>query len=417
MKTWGPRIDGAFMKVVLRQVFLLGRFHATPWRAFPFEDPHGEWPPSPWRLLRAVLARSHQWERECGVDGSVWREQTVRALSTSKVSWNLPSFSWRGPGVGHYQPAAFGWDPPDWKKRKVPAEKRYRPTLTRDNFWIVSEPEAESKTGIVWWLLESTEWSRGLFDWLDASLARMTYFGRAESLTDVRRVERPPTNLEINCVLEDVPSSDSVPVLAPTPDATLDEVQAVTDDPAVAKSTTPPGARWRFCQTPGQTTGQAAAADTESESADTSHSVCDRNPRQRAAQINGRPHPTVSGTGHPRISWRRLAAGKRGPEGSGASADREGNGWNSAAGSSSPARPLRRFYSTERREKRRDCWFGVAIRLPRMNNGQFWTLPTESFRLRLAEHEEAIPGPYDSCPWIHRCRRRVGLTHKRIVDG
>ena len=250
MKTRRPRIDGGFMKVVLRQTFILGRFHANPWRAFPFEDPHGEWPPSPWRLLRAVLARSHQWEREWGVDGSTWREQTVRALSTSNVSWNLPSFSWRGPGLGQYQPAVFGWDPPGWKKRRVPAEKRYRSTLTRDNFWIVGEPGTESDTGVVWWLMESSEWSHGLFDWLDASLARMTYFGRAESLTDVRRVERLPTNLEINCVLEDVPSSDSVSVLAPLPDATLDEVQAIADDPAVAKSTIPPGARWRFAKRP-----------------------------------------------------------------------------------------------------------------------------------------------------------------------
>ncbi len=39
------------MRIVLKQIFPLGRFHATPWRVNPFDDPHGEWPPSPWRLL------------------------------------------------------------------------------------------------------------------------------------------------------------------------------------------------------------------------------------------------------------------------------------------------------------------------------------------------------------------------------
>ena len=133
---------------------------------------------------------------------------------------------------------------------EIPGERKYRPTLTRDNFWIVGEPGTESDTGVVWWLLESTKWSHGLFDWLDASLARMTYFGRAESLTDVRRVRHVPPNLEINCILQDAPSSDSVPVLAPTPDATLEQVQAATDAPSITKSTIPPGARWRYAKRP-----------------------------------------------------------------------------------------------------------------------------------------------------------------------
>ncbi len=30
------------MRIVLSQTFPLGRFHATPWAANPFDDPHGE---------------------------------------------------------------------------------------------------------------------------------------------------------------------------------------------------------------------------------------------------------------------------------------------------------------------------------------------------------------------------------------
>ena len=236
------------MRVILRQTFPLGRFHANPWRAFPFEDPHGEWPPSPWRLLRAILARSHQLERELGVQCDSWRESFVRAFCTGAVRWCLPPFSWRGPGLRQYQPATFEWDPPG---RKNPREKTFRPTLARDNFRVVGSLGTNADdTRAVWWVMDGDAWSEGQFDWLDASLERMTYFGRAEAITEIRRVEKLPTDMRVNCVLEQMPSSGSVPVLVPTAEATLEQVQAVTDDPAVANSTVPPGACWLHAKRP-----------------------------------------------------------------------------------------------------------------------------------------------------------------------
>ena len=45
------------MRLVLQQSFPLGRFHATQWKANPFDkELAGEWPPSPWRLVRAIVA-------------------------------------------------------------------------------------------------------------------------------------------------------------------------------------------------------------------------------------------------------------------------------------------------------------------------------------------------------------------------
>ncbi len=52
------------MPLILEQSFPLGRFHATRWNQNPFEDPYGEWPPSSWRLLRALAARWFQYSRE-----------------------------------------------------------------------------------------------------------------------------------------------------------------------------------------------------------------------------------------------------------------------------------------------------------------------------------------------------------------
>ena len=244
------------MRVVLRQTFPLGRFHANPWRAFPFEDPHGEWPPSPWRLLRAILARSYQLEREREVQWSSRCDALVEAFCTSSFSWRLPPFSWRGPGLRQYQPATFEWDPPNRTKKvkgrpvNIPAEKTYRRTLVHDNFWVVGGSKAIPDAGIVWWIVKGDAWSKEQFGLLDACLERMTYFGRAEAITEIRRVDKLPNDTDINCVLEQMPSSGSIPVLVPTEDATLAQVQAVTDDPSVANSTVPPGARWLHAKRP-----------------------------------------------------------------------------------------------------------------------------------------------------------------------
>ena len=98
------------MQLVLEQTFPLGRFHATPWKVFPYDDAHGEWPPSPWRLVRAVLARSFQLDREIAgstANHAPLREAIVRAFATSKISWQLPLSTWRGPGLRQYHPAEF----------------------------------------------------------------------------------------------------------------------------------------------------------------------------------------------------------------------------------------------------------------------------------------------------------------------
>ena len=244
------------MRVALRQTFPLGRFHANPWRVFPFEDPHGEWPPSPWRLVRAILARSYQLERERDIQCQVWRDSLVEAFRRSEFGWCLPPFSWRGPGLRHYQPATFEWDPPNRTKKvkgqpvNIPGKRAYRPTLVQDNFWVVGNSKAISDASVLWWILEGDAWSKEQFGLLDACLERMTYFGRAEAITEIQRVEKLPTDTEVNCILEQIPSSGSVPVLALTKGATLAQVQAVTDDPSVVNSTVPPGACWLHAKRP-----------------------------------------------------------------------------------------------------------------------------------------------------------------------
>jgi len=347
------------MRVILRQSFPLGRYHANPWRAFAFDDPHGEWPPSPWRLLRAILARSFQLDRERETsDTGTLREHLVRAFCQSQFSWNLPTASWRGPGIKQYQPADFeashpkprdfiAWQidesskrafsalltlpadafyfahykenkivdvielfnknmvsvtknettpelrkvingivteklkdqkPKDFwvtkkqkvqtKKQKVqqkkmdarlaelggtrfkhyfPDAKTYNPTKNKDNFWLVSPEQS------LFWILEGEGWTDEILSHLDDCLARITYFGRAESVSVIDRIEEsqftmPTANAVIK--LSDTRTATAVPVLCPQREATLEQVTCQTHDSTVANSTTPPGAVWKYAERP-----------------------------------------------------------------------------------------------------------------------------------------------------------------------
>ena len=338
------------MRILLKQNFPLGRYHANPWRAFAFDDPHGEWPPSPWRLLRAILARSFQLSREReNTDDDALRRLLVRAFCESKISFQLPVHSWRGPGLQQYQPAEFKASNPKprdfiawtidekfqkafgmlhlpvpesavhfayyeeekqgvveffdvnmqsiaaleatqevkkgindqiksklgnqrlkdfWLKREqreaqrrkdlelaqiggcrykhyYPDAKTYNTTKNKDNFWLVS-----SEAAALFWILESENWTAELLSHLDECLARTTYFGRAESITQIVRLKSEADGIQANCELKDRRTSTSVPVLCPKPDATLEQVACQTHEDAVANSTTPPGAIWKYAERP-----------------------------------------------------------------------------------------------------------------------------------------------------------------------
>jgi len=303
------------MELVLQQTFPLGRFHGTPWKVFPYDDPHGEWPPSPWRLVRAVLARSYQMDREIADSTETHaklREALVRAFATSQVAWQLPASSWRGPGLRQYQPAEFKWgNPPPAKKKlvtlsdnligtlggiyalleqqqtdavelfdasllslgfrnvsvetatklkelakvKSPQQKKlkryppdarsYNTTKVLDNFWVTANGTAAP----VIWHFDGPAWTPPLLAHLDACLARMTYFGRAESITEIRRTEFATSPVE-PVKLSPRRSGSTVPVLALQQDATLAQLEATTDAPSVKDTNIPPGSRWMYAERP-----------------------------------------------------------------------------------------------------------------------------------------------------------------------
>lgn len=230
------------MRVVIRQEFPLGRFHATPWRVSPFDDPHGEWPPSPWRLVRAVTARWYQWTRETGQDLDLSQlERLQAALCRSTYAFHLPADARKGSPLRQYHPTEFGWRPAEKKKAGT---RSYGTSLVQDNYWCVP-PEAP-----VWWFIEGDDWTDELRTQLAQCLERMAYFGRAETLVRARLVESTTDIPTPNCTLVDRRTEDAVPVLVPLESASRDDIERTTDNLEAKERTVPPGTQRLYAVRP-----------------------------------------------------------------------------------------------------------------------------------------------------------------------
>jgi CRISPR-associated protein Csb2 len=230
------------MKLVLRQEFPLGRFHATPWRVNPFDDPHGEWPPSPWRLVRAVTARWYQWAREAEQEPDLAKlEELLAAMCDSSYAFHLPPDARKGSALRQYHPTEFGWRPAEKKKA---ATRSYGTSLVQDNYWCVP-PESP-----VWWFIEGDDWTDELRALLAQCLERMTYFGRAETLTRIRIAGWTTGVPTPNCTLVGKRTAGAVPVLSPLKDASRDDIERTTDHPEAVKRAVPPGAQWLYAARP-----------------------------------------------------------------------------------------------------------------------------------------------------------------------
>lgn len=141
--------------------FLSGRFHATPWGRHPNEGVV-EWPPSPWRLLRALAAT---WKRTLPDDPQIaaQAENVLEKLATPPL-FKLPPAT-----IGqtrHFMP---------WYK-KGPTDR----TLVFDNFVAI---EHTSEVGLIWPEVDLTQEEQEILAQL---LQNMSYLGRAESWCEVR---------------------------------------------------------------------------------------------------------------------------------------------------------------------------------------------------------------------------------------
>ena len=165
--------------ITLSMRFLSGRFHATQWGCHVNEGVP-EWPPSPWRILRSLIAT---WKMK-----SAGITDNMAACILRRLA-DLPDYALPPAAVGHtrhYMP----WDK-TWSKDKEGSK-----TLIFDTF-VVVPTTAEV---LVCWAdaILPPEERPVLADWLH----HVGYLGRAESWCEMRLLDDREAETrvsEINC--------------------------------------------------------------------------------------------------------------------------------------------------------------------------------------------------------------------------
>lgn len=223
------------MPVTLAVVLPWGRFHATPWDR-NVNEAAVEWPPSPWRLLRALYA-TWRW-RTPELD-----EGTVTALLGRLAA--PPAFLLPPASQGHTRHYLPDWTSgvPKWDSMKK--EFQLRRTDKVVDAFVVTQRRAELR---VRW---DADLPAGEREALALLAGNVGYLGRAESLCEARVLAGDgegdrPLSLARSVWLRpgDTGGGPSAPVLCP--DEPLDVTALIVETAAMRKARLlqPAGSRW-----------------------------------------------------------------------------------------------------------------------------------------------------------------------------
>jgi CRISPR-associated protein Csb2 len=205
--------------------FDLGRYHATPWGSH-VNDATVEWPPSPWRILRALYAVSRS-------NVEVARKQVSidNALGTlacaGPPSYALPAST--ASHTRHYMPSRL-------HSPSTPAET----DKVLDGFLAV-DPNAEL---VAWW---DVELDRNQIDGLEAAVSALGYLGRSESVCSARvGVASEPRELAAAPVAESDRggSGEIARLLCPATDDPLAALSISVTQLRRQRLMAPPGTAW-----------------------------------------------------------------------------------------------------------------------------------------------------------------------------
>jgi CRISPR-associated protein Csb2 len=201
--------------------FELGRYHANPWGEHVNEG-LVEWPPSPWRILRALYS-ALLTSAELGSQRQEVERALQALLSAPPPSYSLPS-SHEG-HTRHFMPSR-AWSPATQGKTD----------LIVDAFRAVA-PEDEM---VVLWDAELSEAElRGL----GAAASRLGYLGRSESVCSARLLSPPDPELRIHArPAGEQRVGEPIELLAPAPGARLEDIAIAVGDLRRRKLSLPPGA-------------------------------------------------------------------------------------------------------------------------------------------------------------------------------
>jgi CRISPR-associated protein Csb2 len=145
---------------------LARRVHATPWDAHVNEG-QVEWPPSPWRLLRALVAASFRLPER--------NEAAVRAL-VSKLADEPPAYQ--------LPPVTFAHT-----RAYLPQRAPGSTSLVFDAFAVTNADREPPRVWVWWSTVVLTPDERALLEQL---AERVSYLGRAESWVQVAVVDAVP---------------------------------------------------------------------------------------------------------------------------------------------------------------------------------------------------------------------------------
>lgn len=201
--------------------FDLGRYHATPWGSH-VNDAAVEWPPSPWRILRALYAVSRT-----NVSVAPYRaaidEALTRLIEAGPPSYQLPASS--AHHTRHYMP-----------HREHPSQSTDK---VLDGF-LALDPEGELQ---VWWdvLLRVEELAA-----LRSAAEALGYLGRSESVCSVRVLEdRGQCVRDARPLAEASTAEDElVSLLCPSDDDPLSALTISVTELRRRRLLAPPGAKW-----------------------------------------------------------------------------------------------------------------------------------------------------------------------------
>jgi CRISPR-associated protein Csb2 len=213
--------------------FPLGRYHANPWDRAVNEGA-SEWPPSPWRILRALIATWH----------TRWPDLPAAEFDALlDALCDPPSYKTPPIGTGHTRHYL-----PDLDHRKA---QTGHTDLTLDPFLTIGENE----DGEFWvrWDAELTVGQRQTL----AKLAELVpYLGRSESVCHARLVGPDEDSDEVSeedAVPDEtwwrpaetaIGAVSSIRLLAPIRPFDRAALEATTGDVRKQKRTVPPGTRW-----------------------------------------------------------------------------------------------------------------------------------------------------------------------------
>ena len=164
--------------IALQFRFLAGRYHATPWGRHVNEG-DVDWPPEPWRLIRALIATWHHKVKSNGDHDPTVFTKLIESLAEQPPEYVVPQASLSN--TRHY----------------MPQQRKGKTSLVFDAFVAL---DRERPLVVLW---RSLDLPSDQMDLLDVLLQSIGYLGRAESWVCASRLsstfEFDSGNCKVNC--------------------------------------------------------------------------------------------------------------------------------------------------------------------------------------------------------------------------